>query len=51
MEINNSIEINNNFNITNNTAFDLDRHNENLTQLMICTMAIQHLIVGEFIHI
>ena len=34
MEINNSIEINNNFNITNNTAFDLDRQNENLTQLM-----------------
>ena len=34
MEINNSIEINNNFNITNNTPFDLDRQNENLTQLM-----------------
>ena len=34
MEVNNNIEINNNFNITNNTAFDLDRQNENLTQLM-----------------
>ena len=34
MEINNGIEINNNFNITNNTPFDLDRQNENLTQLM-----------------
>lgn len=34
METNNNIEINNNFNITNNTAFDLDRQNENLTQLM-----------------
>ena len=34
MEANNNIEINNNFNITNNTPFDLDRQNENLTQLM-----------------
>ena len=31
---NNNIEINNNFNITNNTPFDLDRQNDNLTQLM-----------------
>ncbi|MGM9544657.1 MAG: hypothetical protein ACI3T9_06700 [Romboutsia timonensis] len=34
VEANNNIEINNNFNITNNTPFDLDRQNENLTQLM-----------------
>ncbi len=34
MEANNNIEINNNFNITNNTPFDLDRQNDNLTQLM-----------------
>ena len=34
VEANNNIEINNNFNITNNTPFDLDRQNDNLTQLM-----------------
>ena len=34
VEANNNIEINNNFNITNNTPFDLDRQDENLTQLM-----------------
>ena len=34
VEANNNIEINNNFNITNNTPFDVDRQNENLTQLM-----------------